>query len=107
MTAEPQDITEQLRQTIRDSGRTLNNLGRQAGIDSGRLSRFMRGERDLTGAAMAKLCAALGLRLVGTEGQGADPKSDESKLAEEEKTEQARRAKAARRSRGAHYPHKN
>jgi transcriptional regulator with XRE-family HTH domain len=52
-----------IRQAVVDSGLSLNQLGRASAIDSGRLSRFMRGERDLTLASAAKLCEALGLRL--------------------------------------------
>jgi transcriptional regulator with XRE-family HTH domain len=59
--------SERLRQAIRDSGKPLNQLGSECGIDRGRLSRFMRGERDLTGAAIGRLAEALGLKLVAGE----------------------------------------
>ena len=61
------DMETQLRQAIADSGQSLNELGRAVGVDAGRLSRFMRGERDLTFAAASQLCEALGLQLVRVE----------------------------------------
>lgn len=62
-TASRSDIRAQLRQAIRDSGLSLYELGRRTGIDSGRLSRFMREERDLTLAAAAKILDLLGLQM--------------------------------------------
>mgnify|MGYP001021984936 CR=1 FL=1 len=42
-----------------------------SGVGADRLSRFVRGERDLYFAAVAKLCKALGLPLFGeTKGKG-------------------------------------
>jgi transcriptional regulator with XRE-family HTH domain len=58
-------LVEQLRQAIRSSGESLNQLGERSGLDSARLSRFMRGERDLTLSAAEKLCDVLGLHLAG------------------------------------------
>jgi transcriptional regulator with XRE-family HTH domain len=55
---------ERLRQAIRESGQSLNQLGRKAKVDHGRLSRFMRGERDLTLDAAGRLCEALGIKLL-------------------------------------------
>src|SRR5438874_12496222 len=56
-------LTGRLKEAIRASGQSLNRLGRAAGIGRDRLSRFLRGERDLVGAALDRLCAALGLEL--------------------------------------------
>ena len=58
------DVSAQLRKAIADCGKSLNQLGQEAGLDSGRLSRFMRGERDLLLEAAGRLFAVLGLRLV-------------------------------------------
>ena len=66
---EGEDMAEILRQAIRECGESLNQLGDRAGLDSARLSRFMRGERDLTFEAAAKLCNALGLHLAGGKGR--------------------------------------
>jgi transcriptional regulator with XRE-family HTH domain len=70
-------LVEQLREAIRQSGRTLTELGAASGVGKDRLSRFLRGERDLTGDAISKVCRALGLRLVseglpGDQEQGGD-----------------------------------
>jgi transcriptional regulator with XRE-family HTH domain len=52
-----------LREAIQASGLSLNQLGQRAGIDHSRLSRFVRGERDLTLDSVDKLCQVLGLYL--------------------------------------------
>jgi transcriptional regulator with XRE-family HTH domain len=57
----PIDLAAQLRQAIQGTGTSLNQIARASGLDTGRLSRFMRGERDLTLSATAKLCEYLGL----------------------------------------------
>jgi plasmid maintenance system antidote protein VapI len=56
-------LTDLLRQAIRESGRTLKHLSEASGVDAGRLSRFVRGERDMYLSAADKLCRALGLTL--------------------------------------------
>jgi transcriptional regulator with XRE-family HTH domain len=56
-------LVEQLRQAIRDSGKTLLQLSKESGVDTGRLSRFMRGERNINIVAAEKICEALGLAL--------------------------------------------
>ena len=60
---QPESMADQLRQAIRDSGQSLGKLGVTTGVDKGGISRFLRGERDLTAAAFEKLCLAMGLRL--------------------------------------------
>jgi transcriptional regulator with XRE-family HTH domain len=66
-TEEP-GLVEQLREAIRASGESLNHLGKRTGVGPDRLSRFLRGERDLTLTAAEKLCFALGLRLADGDG---------------------------------------
>lgn len=56
-------IAEQLRRAVADSGESQLALATRAGISSQQLSRFVRGERDLTLETAGKLCAALGLGL--------------------------------------------
>jgi DNA-binding phage protein len=56
-------LIEQLRDEIRNSGQSLNQLARNAGLGPDQLSRFLRGERTLTLPAVAKVCEALGLGL--------------------------------------------
>ncbi|MHC4067695.1 MAG: helix-turn-helix domain-containing protein [Planctomycetota bacterium] len=53
-----------LRRAIADSGLTLTRLAELTGVDEGRLSRFVRGERTLTMPAADALCEVLGLQLV-------------------------------------------
>jgi hypothetical protein len=55
----------QIQEAIRDSGRSLNELGKQCGVSQPQLSRFLLNQRTLTLPAAARVCAALGLRLVG------------------------------------------
>jgi transcriptional regulator with XRE-family HTH domain len=48
---------------VRQSGLSLKELGERTGVDHGRLSRFLRGQRTLTLPAAARVCAVLGLQL--------------------------------------------
>jgi transcriptional regulator with XRE-family HTH domain len=65
----------QLRQAIRDDGRSLNKLAEAAGLDAGRLSRFLRAERDITFEAGCQLAEALGIRFtLPTRPVGGGPK---------------------------------
>lgn len=57
------DLIEQLQTAIRSCGVSLNELARQAGVNHGQLSRFVRGERTLTLPAASRVCQVLGLRL--------------------------------------------
>jgi transcriptional regulator with XRE-family HTH domain len=59
-------MSDRLRTAIRDSGFSLAELGRRSGVDHSRLSRFLRGERDINLAAAETLCGILGLQLVAT-----------------------------------------
>jgi transcriptional regulator with XRE-family HTH domain len=56
-------VVEQLREAIRKDGRSLNQIGKLSGVDAARLSRFLRGKRDLTFEAVEKVCRLLGLVL--------------------------------------------
>jgi transcriptional regulator with XRE-family HTH domain len=56
-------LVTQLRDAIRQSGKSLNAISKMCGVGSDRLSRFMRGERDLTLAAAERICLALHLKL--------------------------------------------
>jgi transcriptional regulator with XRE-family HTH domain len=66
MAKAPADILEQLRAEIAESGLTGNALAKEAGIDERQVARFLRRERDLTGASLARIAAALGLIFVKT-----------------------------------------
>jgi transcriptional regulator with XRE-family HTH domain len=65
---EKRDVVRQLRDAIRGSGRTLNELGRAAKVSPGQLSRFLKEERDITLEVAGRLCGVLGLHLVNEKG---------------------------------------
>ena len=58
-------LVQQLRDAIRASGRSLNQLSVVCGVGRDRLSRFLRGERGLTLEAAEKICDVLRLHLAG------------------------------------------
>ena len=57
------DVVEELKRAIAQDGRSFNQLGRDAAIDPGQISRFVRGMRDLSLSAAGRVCRALGLEL--------------------------------------------
>ncbi|HUE89624.1 MAG TPA: helix-turn-helix transcriptional regulator [Vicinamibacterales bacterium] len=57
-------VSDVVRQAIEESGLSLAELARQASINHGQLSRFMRGERSLTLATLDPLAKVLRLRMV-------------------------------------------
>jgi transcriptional regulator with XRE-family HTH domain len=58
-----QQLADQLRQAILNSGITLYQLSQQSGVHRSQLSRFMREKRDLGLVIADKLCEVLGLKL--------------------------------------------
>lgn len=58
------NLTDQLRQAVADSGRTLGELARNTGIDKSALSRFVNGERGLSMEALNAIGDYLSLRIV-------------------------------------------
>jgi hypothetical protein len=56
-------VCDQLRDAIRESGRTHYRVGKDAGIKPEIVTRFAHGDRDITGKTFAKLASALGLEL--------------------------------------------
>ncbi len=58
-------LIEQLREAIRNSGEALNQLEQRTGIGRDRLSRFIRGERNISLEAADTIFRALGLRIGG------------------------------------------
>jgi hypothetical protein len=62
---EAPDMIAETKEAIRRSGLSISELSRLSGVSQPQLSRFYRGVRDLTFENGARLCAALGLRLVG------------------------------------------
>src|SRR5262245_51144391 len=63
-------LVEQLREAIRQSGQSLNQIARASGVGSDRLSRFMTGKRDLTLEAAEKLCRVLRIGLAAADSPG-------------------------------------
>jgi transcriptional regulator with XRE-family HTH domain len=59
----PTQISVALREAVAAAPDSLRSLAADTGIDVSHLSRWMRGERDLTLAHVDALCARLGLRL--------------------------------------------
>ena len=56
-------ITDQLRESIKQSEMSNWKLAQVAKVDKGLISRFMAGERDLMLETAAKIANALGMRL--------------------------------------------
>jgi len=57
-------LSEVLREAIRESGMTVYQIAKRAGISQIMVSRFISGERDIRLATADKLAQALGLKLV-------------------------------------------
>lgn len=58
-----QNVIDQLRKAIEESGETQTALAAATGINQGNLSKFLSGERGLSLEHFAKLCQYLGLTL--------------------------------------------
>lgn len=57
-------VSDALREAIRQSGLSLNEIEKRSGVDHGALSRFLNANRTLTLPAVDKLAETLGLELV-------------------------------------------
>jgi transcriptional regulator with XRE-family HTH domain len=96
----------QIRDAVREDSRTLSQIAELCGLDAGRLSRFVRGKRDLSLAAAARLCEALGFTLVHTASRPAaePPATEKSKRGRKPKpepdAEEAPEAAPPKRGRG-------
>ena len=60
-------ITDQLRESIKQSEMSNWKLAQVAKVDKGLISRFMAGDRDLMLETAAKIANALGMELVPKE----------------------------------------
>ena len=56
-------LNAEIRDSIVRDGRSYNELAKLSGVDVGNISRFARGERDITLATASSLCGVLGLEL--------------------------------------------
>ena len=94
----PQTLADQLRQAIEHSGVTLYKLSQDSGVDRSQLSRFMRGERDMSLLVTDKVCQVLGLRFCKSAEDDA-PRSTQDPRAEGQRpsVKQARQKKRGRR----------
>lgn len=61
-------VSDVLRAALSADGRSLNEIGRACGVAAAVLSRFARGDRDITVGTADRICRALGLALVETDG---------------------------------------
>lgn len=59
------NVSDVLREAIHGDGRSLRQLGEACGVSWAVLSRFARGERDITLGTADRVCQALGLKLTG------------------------------------------
>jgi DNA-binding phage protein len=59
------DLVSQIKEAIRGSGLSLNQIAERAGVGRDLLSRFMSDQRGLTLKTASAVCEALGLRLTG------------------------------------------
>ena len=59
----PQTVTETLRKAIANSGLSSREIARRCGLDHGRVARFVKGERQVTGRAVDALAKMFGLKL--------------------------------------------
>lgn len=59
-----------LKDAIATSGEKLAQIARATGVSTGQLSRFVRGERDLSLGAASKLVDYFGFKLVRSKARG-------------------------------------
>jgi len=60
---QPKSISATLLAAIKKTGKTHYALGQMAGVSPAGIDRFISGERGISLATAAKLCAVLGLEL--------------------------------------------
>jgi transcriptional regulator with XRE-family HTH domain len=64
MKAKRTKFTDQLRAIVEGCGKSRYQIAKETGIDESTLSRFVHGERCLSGKALDALGACLGLKVV-------------------------------------------
>lgn len=64
-TIDPSDFEAVIRNAILKSGRSVNDIAKQAEVSQSVLSRFVRGERTITLPLASRVCGVLKLRLLG------------------------------------------
>jgi transcriptional regulator with XRE-family HTH domain len=66
-------LSEMVRKAISESGETLVSIADKTDISASQLSRFVRGERDLTLGSADEVCKVLGLSLVKDQPESEKP----------------------------------
>ena len=64
------NIRKTIKSRAEDRGFSQLELGERSGVAQGTISAYFRGDRDLTGANIDRLCVALGLELKPKQGRG-------------------------------------
>ena len=57
------NVCDQLREAVRQSGKTMYRIAKDSGVTQPVLARFMAEQRDIRAATFAKIAAAMGLEL--------------------------------------------
>jgi transcriptional regulator with XRE-family HTH domain len=76
-------LIDQLKEKIRQDGRSLNQIGKASGVDAARLSRFLSGQRGLSIEAIDSLFKVLRLQVVKVEPGRKRKKAEKEEGAEE------------------------
>lgn len=93
-------LADALRDAIRDSALSYNELARLAKADQGTISRFMLGLRDLTLAVASRLCLVLGFGLTQVGAALTEPLEDPPKSNRKKSKKRPPPASAVRRGQG-------
>lgn len=67
-----QSLEAAIKAALLATGESVNSLAKRSGVTQPALQRFLSGQRGLTLDSAEKLCAALGLELKKTNGNGND-----------------------------------
>jgi transcriptional regulator with XRE-family HTH domain len=70
MPREQPEFSEQLREAIRQAGRSRYRISQETGIPQGQLSRFMHDKGGLSLRSVDRLCGCLGLTITAQKQKG-------------------------------------
>ena len=70
MPREQPEFSEQLREAIRQAGRSRYRISQETGIPQGQLSRFMHSKGGLSLRSVDRLCGCLGLTITARKQKG-------------------------------------
>jgi hypothetical protein len=94
----PAPLADTLREAIRESGLSYSRVAQLAKLNSGMISHFMTGNRDMTLGVASRLCAVLGYRLTKVGEAVTEPLKDPPKTNRDPKGR--RPASVVKRGRG-------